>query len=112
MIPSVADREKIRNDHHDPWEFNEAFSSQDKFEAALHELDRKQPSDVNITFSDSWRRIFHPKGTPYGIQAGDILALIAENFPGAAKKEAGDLNKPSTATIGTGEGVTAKYNTR
>lgn len=59
-----------------PWNVSPAFKSEQQL---LEALQGSENQDVSIKLADTWRRMFHPKGTAYGVYANAFMAAIRDN---------------------------------
>jgi len=83
LIPDAGHRASVTTQQRPPSDFNDAFKSQEAFEAALDGL--KNSSDPSIAWlPESWRRIFHPKGTAYTHHSDVNVKAIPDNRNGKA----------------------------
>jgi hypothetical protein len=72
LIPDKAEQATISADN-PPWNFNDAFTSEDKLLAAL----RNNPQAQQLP--ERTRRVFHPKGTAYGAYSKKFIETIRNN---------------------------------
>ena len=67
----------------------DVFGSEKGFETALKEFDARhsEGSQEGNGLFDQYYRVFHPEGTPYGLQARRVLEFIRDvRNPGAVAK--------------------------